>query len=107
MMRRKAQTIGFCLVGLGVAGCGGSSSNGRTLPTAPVVASDINGTWTQVGGEGTRTWNIAQRDIQVAGSASFSQDNNPNFGHVSGHGGVVGVVFGAFTFAETYDGVSR
>ena len=93
------------LVILGVSGCSGGDS--RTLPTAPVVASDVTGTWTQVGGGGTRTWSLTQGGIQVGGPASFSQESNPNFGPVSGHGGVVGAVFGAFMFSETYEGVSR
>ena len=105
MMRRRLHTIGFLLVSVNLAGCGGNGS--RTLPTAPVAASDLTGTWTQVGGGGTRTWSLTQGSIQVGGSASFSQDNNPNFGPVSGRGGVVGVVFGTLMFSETYEGVSR
>jgi hypothetical protein len=103
-MRYRLQTVGVVVLCCGVTGCSGNST--QTVPTAPVVASDITGTWTQVGGEGTRTWSIAQGAIQVSGPATFSQDNNPNFGPVSGHGGVVGAVFGGFMFAETYEGVS-
>lgn len=51
-----------------------------------------------------RTWSLTQVGIQAGGPATFSQDNNPTFGAVSGTGGVVGsVVFGTFTFAETYE----
>ena len=87
--------------------CGGS--NGPTMPSNPnvptVATSEISGTWVQVGG--TRTWNLAQYDIQVGGASSFSQDNNPNFGVVSGNGEVVGdAVLGTLIFAETYERLS-
>jgi hypothetical protein len=104
-MTRSLRTIGLLIVIVSLGGCGGSDS--RTLPTAPVAGANITGTWTQVAGRGTRTWRLTHSGIQVGGEASFSQDDNPNFGPVSGQGGVVGGVFGTFMFAENYEGVSR
>jgi hypothetical protein len=90
--------LGILLAGIGIAGCGGTI-------TAPGGTSDVSGTWTQVGG--TRTWSLTQVGIQVGGSASFSQANNPSFGAVSGTGSVVGSsAFGTFTFEETDEHLS-
>lgn len=90
--------MGLLLVGTGTAACGGNST-----PSTPT--SDITGTWTEVGG--VRTWTLTQVGIQAGGPASFSQNNNPNFGAVSGTGGVTGLVAsGTFTFAETYEQLS-
>lgn len=103
MKQLKPRAIGLLLASIGVAGCGGSY--GPTPPTTQVAISNVTGTWTQVGG--TRAWSLTQVGVQVGGPASFSQDNNPNFGAVSGNGGVVGAAaFGTFTFAETYERLS-
>jgi hypothetical protein len=56
---------------------------------------------------GTRTWTLTQVGFQVAGTANFSQDNNPSFGAVSATGFVVGgAAFGGLTFAESYERLS-
>ena len=94
-------TLTIFLASIGVAGCGG---NIPASPPTPVV-SDLTGTWTQVGG--TRTWTLTQGGLQAGGPSSFSQDDNPSFGAVTGSGGVMGaIVFGAFTFGETYERLS-
>jgi hypothetical protein len=99
----KPRLVGLLLASIGVAACGGSSS--PTSPTTPPATTNIAGAWTQVGG--TRTWSLTQVGVQVGGSTSFSQDNNPTFGAVSGTGGVVGAAtFGTFTFAETFERLS-
>src|SRR5207302_10832021 len=101
--RPTIRVIAFILAGIAVVGCGGE--NRQASPTSPAANSDLTGTWTQVGG--TRTWTLKQVSVQVAGTASFSQDNNPSFGAVSATGGVVGAAaFGGFTFAETYERLS-
>jgi hypothetical protein len=104
MKRVRLCSIVFFLANFCVAGCG--NRDGTIPPTAPQAIADITGTWTQESG-GTRTWNLTQAGIQAGGKASFSQDGFPNLGTVSGAGGVLGAVaFGAFNFAETYEGVS-
>jgi hypothetical protein len=90
-----------------MAACGGTDSlstlTSPTLPTIPIPG--VSGRWTQDGG--TRTWKLDQVGTQAGGDSSFSQDDNPNFGAVSGNGYVVGsAAFGTFRFTEVYEALS-
>ena len=99
----RLRSIWTVIVASTMGGCG-SSSTAPAAPTVPTV--DISGTWTQVGA-GTRTWTVSQSGIQAGGAATFSQDDHPDLGAVSGTGGVLGAVaFGSFRFAETYGRLS-
>jgi hypothetical protein len=98
VMRRASCVV---LVSVLLAACG--SGNGPASPTPGGQPASLSGRWVEIGG-GSRTWTLEQGSIQAGGPASFSQRDNPNFGVVSGTGGVLGTVFsGSFMFAETYE----
>jgi hypothetical protein len=98
---RRAAAIALALA---AAGCGGASGP-QTSPSTPVLpTTDVAGTWTQVSGPGTRTWNLSQASIQIAGQATHADSNHPTFGPMSTSGGVVGFfLLGSLQFAETYE----
>src|SRR5262245_26073110 len=101
----RGRAIAYALATACLVGCG----SGSPVPAAPSglnETADVRGTWVQVNGD-ARTWVLEQVGIQTAGSASFSQSNNPAVGAVAGAGGVTGAVFqGAFMFAETYESLN-